>query len=157
MRIILSMTITVCLFVSNVAASCEGSLQQSHSLDGYEFDTTSRLFEQDNQLVYQTCVENRGSRALQINWYIPNFHSWIPAGESVSSNRYSTRPRPNPVPVKFGCLGYGNLEEPHRAQLHLDDVGLDRLTCEARTINIEERVIKQSEGLIALERKTIGR
>lgn len=28
---------------------------------------------------------------------------------------------------------------------------------QARTINIEERVIKQSEGLIALERKTIGR
>jgi hypothetical protein len=125
-----ALAVTAFLLASNAAAPCEGDLRRSHTLNGYAFDTTSRVYNDGASLVYETCVKNHGSRTLAVNWYIPMLHSWIPAGESIPSPRYSSSPRPSSLRIDDGCLGYGNLEAPHRAQFYSSNGDSERLNCE---------------------------
>lgn len=109
--------------VSSLAAQCKcNSIWETHSLGSHYFATAScvRHYD-DNYYAYDTCVENRGDRSLDFDWYIPGPDGWIPAGEMASQTRL--RGNDDSLERQNGCLHYGNLWTLHDAEFepHVND------------------------------------
>ncbi len=93
------------LVQSNCSVTCEGD-REIHNTDSYSFNTYTRKFQRGDFFVFQTCVENKGDKDLQVNWFIPGPDNWIPKSCSVNSNRERTT---GEVLGSYrSCLRYGN-------------------------------------------------
>ena len=102
---------------------CEaGHIMADRPIGGYHFMFGSWYRNEKNVYVYTTCVENRGTNTVYIDWVIPGpRRNYIAAGDSAYGLRYF--PDHKTVGV-LSCLIYGNFRVPIREQYlgHAEDV-----------------------------------
>ena len=89
----------------NCSERCAGD-KEIHHKDFDDFNSYTRVFEENDHFVFQTCVENTSNKDLEVNWYIPGPDNWIPKSCSNVSNREkSTKEITNSY---RSCLRFGN-------------------------------------------------
>ncbi|RVQ04156.1 hypothetical protein [Sinorhizobium meliloti] len=84
---------------------CPGKAPNPHGDANYQFRTTSRVYKDGRDEMFVTCVENTGSKDMEVNWVIPGPETVVLKGCAV------TAPRPHDTRQVLdnhkGCLRYG--------------------------------------------------
>ncbi|MDE0521013.1 MAG: hypothetical protein OXH79_03550 [Boseongicola sp.] len=112
---------------------CKGSIRNEHNHGGYRFFTTSHVYQDGDDFIYETCVENVGENDVEINWAIPGPNSVVPRGCAISARR--PFPKRQTMDNYSGCLRYGAYWEWKRAPFHphrSDELGIsyeDQIGC----------------------------
>lgn len=97
--------------------TCSGGIPVPHENNGYRFETSSIVYPKKGgtgRVVYQTCVENKSDRDIEIKWYIPGPDNWVLRGCAQKSPRQMIKQ--DTVDGYRSCLRYGNEWFPDRAE-----------------------------------------